>query len=636
LLLQPLIVVCFTFVLTQLAPFKLLELSYEDLLVTHSKTIDRPSDDIVVLTITENTLVDFPYRSPVDRAYLASIIDMLRRSEVKSIGIDILFDQATEPAKDAALRKAFDSVAEKLVIASATSIEGLNDQQISFQSKFLEGLNKATVLLAKSDQDGIVRHAYSSNLFDRVLAQNLAHAMTSHVGGIRPDPLERIFYQSDKEGAPHKFKVYPAESVSILPEEWFKGKYVLIGSNLPGIDQFRTPFASRFGEAAGTMPGVMIHANILNQILSNVQVVEVSNLGVILALAAAAVLGTVLVFLATSIIVTMLPILLAVIAILVIPYWGFPKLHTVVPAVSIATSFILAVFLGTYLRWREDRKQQRIIKNAWTRSVSPAVVAELLSNPGMLDTSGERRDISLIFTDLENSTSLAETLPLERLTPVLNTYMDRLSSEFLDAGATIGRFTGDGIMGYFGAPIHDVDHAGKAVTLALRLDRICREFQEELLREEITFGRTRIGVHSGIAIVGNFGGSRFFDYMAMGNTVNTAARLESANKLFGSSICVSGDTARRAVLHSFRPIGHLRLVGKLNLVDAWEPFSEGLSDFAPLADYELAYRKLENESQDSQQAFDKLNKRYPNDHLVSFHLDRLNNNGRGTLFETSK
>jgi adenylate cyclase len=195
---------------------------------------------------------------------------------------------------------------------------------------------------------------------------------------------------------------------------------------------------------------------------------------------------------------------------------------------------------------------------------------------------------------------------------------------------------GDGVMGFFGAPLNDIDHADKAVALALRLDQVCTEFQQELLLENVAVGRTRIGVHSGAAIVGNFGGTRFFDYTAHGDTVNTAARLESANKILGSCICVSGDTARRAVHHSFRPVGQLQLFGKKNLLDAWEPLPEDMSYLAPLEDYESAYRQLEHESEDSLQVFARLSNKYPNDHLVSFHLDRLNNNGHGTQFETSK
>ncbi len=157
--------------------------------------------------------------------------------------------------------------------------------------------------------------------------------------------------------------------------------------------------------------------------------------------------------------------MLAAIAIVVIPYWVFPQSHMLVPAVSIATSLVLSVFIGALVRWRGDRQQRTFVKNAWSRYVSPGIVNELLAHPEKLEMGGEHREISLIFTDIANFTSLVESLPIEHLTPMLNRYLDHLSSEFLDAGATIDKFMGDGVMGFFGAPLNDLDHADKAVAL---------------------------------------------------------------------------------------------------------------------------------------------------------------------------
>ena len=636
LVIQPLISISIVVVLVQFSPLKLIELSYEDLLITHSKVVDVPSDDVVVLLITENTLAKLPYRSPVDRAYLATVLDMLRLAGAKSVGVDILFDQSTEHGKDATLRKAFDTMSDKLVIASASVDDGLSEEQVFFQRQYLEGLTQATVLLAKSGVDGVVRHAFSGNVLNGVTTHNLARTMTSDLGDITTGSLDRIFYQSDKNGAPYNFNVYPAESVTLLPDEWIKDKYVLIGMDVPGMDQFRTPYVTRLGEAEGTMPGVMIHANMVSQILSSVKITEISKLNHTILLVIAALLGSFILFLEKSIGTRLLLAALAAMVILAIPYWFFSYSQILISAIPIAASLIVSVLIGTLFRWHEDRQQRTFIKNAWSRYVSPGIVNELLAHPEKLEASGERRDITLVFTDIADFTRQVESMPIERLTPMLNRYLDRVSSEFLDAGATIDKIMGDGIMGFFGAPLDDPDHADKAVALALRLDQVCREIQQELLLEDIAIGRTRIGVHSGIAIVGNFGGSRFFDYTAHGNTVNTASRLESANKMLGSSICVSGETAKRAVQHSFRPIGQLLLAGKQTLIDAWEPLPDNRSKLVPLEEYESAYRQLEHESEDAWHVFNRLSAKYPNDHLVSFYLDRLNRKNHGIQLETSK
>jgi adenylate cyclase len=145
------------------------------------------------------------------------------------------------------------------------------------------------------------------------------------------------------------------------------------------------------------------------------------------------------------------------------------------------------------------------------------------------------------------------------------------------------------------------------------------------------FGHTRIGVHTGMAVVGNFGGESFFDYTAHGDVVNSAARLESANKPLGTRTCVSADTASRCQGLSFRPVGGLLLKGKAQEIEAFEPLLEDDSSRAPIDEYTGAFEMLRNGDPGALAAFQTLQNTYPEDPLPAFHVKRLSAGEFGTI-----
>ena len=180
------------------------------------------------------------------------------------------------------------------------------------------------------------------------------------------------------------------------------------------------------------------------------------------------------------------------------------------------------------------------------------------------------------------------------------------------------------------------NHADKAISLALKLDRKSAAFREKMKSRGIQFGRTRIGVNSGPAVIGNFGGSSFFDYTAIGDNVNVAARLEGANKVTGGTICVSGETAKRAKEHFFRPVGLLYVYGRSNAVEAWEPVSKEEEKSPAFSLYRSAYESLEKGEGSARRSFQSLVDKYPNDHLARFHLNRLINGNANVEIELGK
>ena len=196
------------------------------------------------------------------------------------------------------------------------------------------------------------------------------------------------------------------------------------------------------------------------------------------------------------------------------------------------------------------------------RYFSPNLVSHLADNGGSIELGGERRELTFLATDLADFTSLVESLDPAAVVAVMNEYLGEVTRIVFAHGGTIDTVVGDAVHAMFGAPLEQPDHAARAVACALAIDAFSREFSVRKAKDGVPIGRTRIGVHTGSAIVGNFGGEGFFHYTAHGDAVNTASRLESVNKHLGTRICVSADTVARIPGFTGRPVGTLILKGK--------------------------------------------------------------------------
>jgi adenylate cyclase len=191
---------------------------------------------------------------------------------------------------------------------------------------------------------------------------------------------------------------------------------------------------------------------------------------------------------------------------------------------------------------REARERQTAAERAHaalSRYFSPNLAQRLASDTEALDLRGQRREIATLFTDIAGFTTLVETLEPDVLGPLLNDYLVGITDVVFAHDGTVAKIVGDAIHVLFGAPGEQPDHAARTVACALALDGFAQGFRECWRQKGIALGVTRIGAHAGPAIVGNFGGGRFFDYTAYGDTINTAARLETANKQLGTRTPVS-------------------------------------------------------------------------------------------------
>ncbi len=600
-----------------------------------SPFVQEPSE-IVVVTVTEDTLAQFAYRSPLDRAFLAELITRIGAASPRAIGLDFLFDQPTEPGKDAALEQALTALGDKIVIADAQAIDGLTDSQLAWLEKFSPQTPRGLATLARDPLDATVRQIFPGRRKGKLFEPGFANAMA--MAGELPPEIDRLeqHYFRTAEGKPFGFSTYAAHQVKLLPPAWFKDKFVLVGVDLPLADRHRTPFIASRGVANGTLPGVVVHAHALAQLVqgSRMEVLEArwqwaGGLALTVLLMAVALLRIPL--------AVKPPLVVAVlVAFWAIAWWGFAHYAVYTPVVAPSVAGFLMAALAGYWSWRRDSEERRFVQQAFSTYVSPQVVKNLVANPEGLRLGGERRAVTCVFTDLEGFTTMSERLAPEQLASLLNEYLDRMCDLFVEQGATIDKIIGDAIVGFFGAPTADEHQSARAVQLALAADALAQDYRQEAARRGIQLGVTRIGIHGGDAIVGNFGGKRFFNYTAMGDTVNTAARLESANKQFGTRLCVSGKVASNATNVTFRPIGNVYLKGKTEALAVLEPLAESAREMTYLERYRQAYVALETDTQQALAAFGQLADEYPQDRLVAMHVRRLREGGSGETIVLSE
>jgi adenylate cyclase len=268
-----------------------------------------------------------------------------------------------------------------------------------------------------------------------------------------------------------------------------------------------------------------------------------------------------------------------------------------------------------------------------SRYFSPNLAERLAGDAGGLDLAGRRREVASLFTDITGFTTLVETIEPGVLGEILNEYLVGMTDIVFAHEGTVAKIIGDALHVLFGAPGDQPDHAARAVACALSLDTFSESFRETWAGHGVSLGATRIGVHAGPAIVGNFGGGRFFDYTAYGDTINITARLEDANKSLGTHICVSAVAAARVPNFQGRPVGDLVLRGRTEPLRAFEPLPSERYDDPATQDYLQAFTKLEAGDEGALAAFAAEVGKHPEDRLASFHLKRLLNGAKGTRIE---
>lgn len=259
---------------------------------------------------------------------------------------------------------------------------------------------------------------------------------------------------------------------------------------------------------------------------------------------------------------------------------SWPLLDGVV-AVALTFALILAY------RFAVADREKRFLRRSFAYYLSPVVIDRLLEAAEPPELGGETRDVSILFSDIADFTAISESLEPDALVAVLNEYLSEMTDIVEKHGGFVDKYIGDAIVAIFGAPLNDPDHAANAIAAAIECRERLGAIQDRFV---LPGGRTlaaRIGVNSGQALVGNIGSRRRFNYTVIGDAVNLAARLESANKLFGTAVLLSGETAKDGGRDfHLREIDQVRVVGRREPVAIFEPLGRAEDD-SPLAQADL-------------------------------------------------
>ncbi|MBF0447219.1 MAG: adenylate/guanylate cyclase domain-containing protein [Magnetococcales bacterium] len=240
------------------------------------------------------------------------------------------------------------------------------------------------------------------------------------------------------------------------------------------------------------------------------------------------------------------------------------------------------------------------------------------------------------MTDLAGFTTLMEKNDPTLIVSILNQYLDTMIGIAFKHDGTVDRIVGDAVAVLFSTPIVQPDHAARAIACAADMDTFAQQFSQEQTKLGIPLGKTRIGVHSGQVLVGNFGGTKMLDYRALGDPINTASRLESVNKHLGTQVCISADTCRQCPDFIGRPIASLVLKGKSEPVEVFEPLSKEAWESPRIQAYLDGFKLLQDESPLALQTFNELADRFPDDPAIQLHHNRLQANEQGVLLVMDK
>lgn len=347
--------------------------------------------------------------------------------------------------------------------------------------------------------------------------------------------------------------------------EDFMGKYVLFGYSAPGLYDLRP------APVGGAYPGVEIHATMLDNLLSGDFIRKTPpwvtiTLVIILALACAIMasfLSHPIANLVIGVVFLSIPVGL-VLGAYVQGFW----LPLVVQELTAAITIVLMLVVN----YATEGRQKRFIKNAFKHYLSPAVIDQLLQHPEQLKLGGEKKTISIFFSDLQGFTSISEALSPEELTAVLNEYLSAMSNIIQEEHGTIDKYEGDAIIAFWNAPLNVDAHAVRAVRAALRCQAKLAEMRPAFKQRINKDMFMRIGLNTGAAVVGNMGSRTRFDYTMFGDAVNLAARLEGVNKQFGTYTMLSQFT-RDQIDEAFavRELARVAVVGKKEPVTVYEP-----------------------------------------------------------------
>ena len=374
------------------------------------------------------------------------------------------------------------------------------------------------------------------------------------------------------QGPPRTFPHYSVADIlkGSIPPETFTNKIVLVGATAVGIYDLRvTPFSS-------TYPGVEIHATIIDNILHQ-NFLTHSSFTHFMDICAIIFFGLAVGFLIPRLrpISGMIAAFLLVAVFVAVNFFVFFRfniwLNLVYPFVTMAISYL---GITIYHYFKEEREKKKI-RGAFQYYLTASVINEMLKDPAKLKLGGDKKDLTVLFSDIRGFTTISEKLTPEALVALLNEYLTAMTNEVFQHDGLLDKYMGDAIMAVFGAPLDQPDHAHRACLTALAMMKALRQLQKKWKDEGRPVFDIGIGINTGDMVVGNMGSEMRFDYTVMGDMVNLGSRLEGTNKEYGTNIIISEFTYEK-VKDSIccRELDGVRVKGKIKPVKIYELLGE--------------------------------------------------------------
>ena len=549
------------------ALMRALELQSVDARFAVRGTQERP-DDIVVVGVDDRTFNDLGVQWPFPRSMHGEVIEQLRRAGAGTIAFDVQFTEPTLPREDNALIEAI--ARQGGVVLSTTEVDANGRTRVLGGEEVLREVDaRAANTGVIPDPGGTVRKMHYE--IDGLVTFAVAAAEAASGEPISADQFESGGEAwIDYRGPAETFRNVSYSQVlnGELPDSVYAGKTIVIGATAPSLQDVQATSTS----GDGLMSGAELQAN---AIWTAEHDFPLSSPGLLidlmlLALMAAAPAGMTLRLKPPPALLGALLLGVAYAGITQLAFNGGVVMPVVYPLLALTLSALGALVVN-YLITAFERQR---VHDTFSRFVPPAVVADVLAREdGDLRFGGVRRECTVLFSDLRGFTTFSEEREPDLVIDVLNHYLEEMSDAIMDHQGTLVAYMGDGIMAVFGAPLGQEDHADRALAAAREmLDVRLPRFNEWMSGEGIADGFAMgIGLNSGIVMSGQVGSKRRIEYTAIGDTTNTAARLEGMTKGSGHSLFVADSTkqALRVDPGDLELVGERDVRGRSHTITVW-------------------------------------------------------------------
>jgi len=544
----------------------------------------RSSLPITIIGIDEESFAALQLPWPWPRDLYARLLERLHEAGVALVAFDIVFaEPSTDLAQDEAFALAIERFGPVVLAADLAYVQSAAAhqwQRIDPLPLFLKAGAQPGLASVELDNDGVLRRMpLYADAFWRVIVDRFGARYPEFHPPIVPQDDMRLNYRGGPGSyltIPFHKMLDPDRHLSMNWRDILKDNIVLIGRNtragvdiqMAQADAFATPFMVQTGEFT---PGVELHATLVDNMMSGDFRRELpGGWGMMMAVVTVAIshLGMRR-WRPVSATLTLLAVAVTLFAVAFLAFWQW---LTWLPVATALLALVL-VYLGQgYDAYVREQRQRRQIKAAFAMYVAPDVVEEVIADPARLRLGGERREITVMFTDLVGFTSIAEAMTPEEVATLLNRHLTEMTAIIHRYRGTVDKYIGDAVMAFWGAPLADPEQSHRALRAANEMQEAMHALRDEVLAEGGPELKMRVGLHRGECIVGNMGSEQRFDYSAIGDTVNMASRLEGANKTYGTGILLSqamADALGPQV--AIREIDFVRVKGKRQGVSIYTP-----------------------------------------------------------------